>query len=395
MAKQVPAQLLQSQPSRSQTRSGGYLWALLCVAACVYLPFVAWSAYEQAPVGDLVRIGAWSERLYGWREPQPAVQVRHNRADAVGAQAWVLGDSFSMGNVWQSQWAAQSGLKVYTRGYQGHGCIQAFIEESLQPEQASVVEVVVQTVERHLLDRLGQPQPCPPAGPAMIEGPPGATATRRADWAVQPGVVSGQGFLQVWPLVDWRHLVRSQINEHRVQASGSIPAAAVAAGDTLNAGLEPSAPPGLFSHAQSSRLLYYLGDDFKRQWTPAQLQKAAAQAAEWQAKVQAAGKRFTLLVVPDKSTVYRPWMHGPSQIPEAPILPAFESAGVHIVYPLQAMRLAATQAPDFYWPDDTHLSPRGFAWLGRHLHEVRAHPRVVPQPSASNDTTESRNAKAQ
>lgn len=395
MAKPASVRTNPPQPPDLRPRSRGYLWALLGMATFVYLPFVAWSAYEQAPVGDLVRIGAWSERLYGWREPQPAVQVRHNRADAVGAQAWVLGDSFSMGNVWQSQWAAQSGLKVYTRGYQGHGCIQAFIEESLRPDQAGVVEVVVQTVERHLLDRLAQQQPCPPAGPAVVEGPPGTTSVRRADWVVQPGVVSGQGFLQIWPLVDWRHLVRSQLNERRVAAAGSVQAPAVVAGDTLNAGLLPSAPKRLFSHLQSSRLLYYLGDDFKRQWQPAQLQQAAARAAAWQAKVQAAGKRFTLLVVPDKSTVYRPWMHASSQIPEAPILQAFESAGVNIVYPLQAMRSAAAKAPDFYWPDDTHLSPKGFAWLGRHLHEVQARPLAALQPVAASAATASRSASAQ
>ena len=349
---------------------GAHLRLMLAVAAAVYLPFVAWSWHEEAPTGDLVRIGAWSERLYGWRTLQEPLAVRHNRADKIGANAWVLGDSFSMGNVWQSVWAERSAMRVYSQGYQGHACVQAFVEEALGTSQASVDQIVVQTIERHLLDRFASEPACPPAGPLAFEGPPGQTAHVRGAWVWQPGLASGLGFLQVWPLVDWRHLVRAQRQESRVQAQaqaeGHHAGPPISSGDTLNA---PLSPGPAFSSRRADRLLYFLGDDFKRTWTRAQIQQAAARAAALQAQVQAAGKHFTLLVVPDKSTVYRPWMSEASRIPEQPVLEIFRDAGVNIVFPVREMREAAAAITDFYLPDDTHLSPAGFAWLGRHMQQ--------------------------
>jgi hypothetical protein len=183
-------------------------------------------------------------------------------------------------------------------------------------------------------------------------------------------LASGLGFLQVWPLVDWRHLVRAQRQESRVQAQaqaeGHHAGPPISSGDTLNA---PLSPGPAFSSRRADRLLYYLGDDFKRTWTRDQLQQAAARVAALQAQVQAAGKHFTLLVVPDKSTVYRPWMSEASRIPEQPVLEIFRDAGVNIVFPVREMREAAAAITDFYLPDDTHLSPAGFAWLGRHMQQ--------------------------
>ena len=360
-ASRGPASTPRSAGARRAGGASSYLWALLLTAAAVYLPWVALSAHQQAPVGDLVRIGGWSERSYGWQAAQPEVAVRHNRADRDGAQVWVLGDSFSMGNVWQSVWSQEAAIRIHTQGYQGHGCLEAFIQAALA--EPAVQQVVIQTIERHLLDRWNQASLCPAAGPEAFEGPPGRTAASRPSWQGRALAFDGQGFLGFWPLVDWRILLRAQWNEART----AHPAAAklrLASGDTLNAPLERAAP---FSNPRNDRLLYYLGDDFKRAWSPEQLERAAAQAAALQARVEAAGKRFTLLVVPDKSSVYRPWLRPADRIPSPPIEAVFRAAGVSIDHPLAAMTDAAAATVDFYLPDDTHLSPAGFAWLGRHM----------------------------
>lgn len=341
-----------------------YLRALLVMAACVYLPFVGWAWRDQAPSGDLARIGAWSEREYGWRAEQPRLQVRHNRADRIGATVWVLGDSFSMGNVWQSVWADRAGVRVHTLGWNGHACLEAFIDQALAPAQSAVSHIVVQTIERHLVDRLGPSPACPPSGPVEVEGPPGTTRAHRASWTLRPGRAEGVGFMGVWPQVDWRHLIRTARNEQRVAPRGSAEAALVPAGDTLNA---PLASDGPFSNRRPDRLLFYLGDDFKRGWSKPQLEAAAQHAARLQAKVRAAGKQLTVLVVPDKSTVYRPWLPEALAMPQWPIEAVFRAAGVSVEYPVQAMREAARERVDFYLPDDTHLSPIGFEWLGDHM----------------------------
>ena len=354
---------MHSIPRSSRLHRAGatrFILGLLLAAASVYLPFVALSHHHQAPVGDLVRIGAWSERAYGWQQDQPTIPVRHNQADRPGATVWVLGDSFSMGNVWQSVWSEATGRQVYTQGYRGHACLEAWIDQALG--QTQVQHIVVQTIERHLLDRFTHAAQCPAQGPEPFEGPPGTTAAQRPQWQGRGLAGPGQGFLGFWPLVDWRTLLRAQWNEARTTAPA--PATVVASGDTLNLPLRQPAP---FSNPRADRLLVYLGDDFKRHWKLSDLERAAAQAAALQARVQAAGKRFTLLVVPDKSSVYRPWLHPADAIPAPPISDVFGQAGVHLAYPLDLMTQAAGTTVDFYLPDDTHLSPAGFFWLGRHM----------------------------
>lgn len=373
----------------------GFVGSVLLCAAFLYLPFIVWAWWEQPATGDLVRIGGWSARLYGWNAKQPVVRVRHNKADRAGANVWVLGDSFSEGNIWQSVWAEESRERVYTQGYKGHGCMNAFVDQALIAYNDGLRYVVIQTVERHLLDRFSAALSCPAEGnlgdtsttapgvPALVEGPAGGTSPVR-----NIGFSTLMGFPPFgagrWlPKVDWRYLASARLNELRVEAiERTLPAGPDAAetvanrrvvrsGDTMNS---PLLKAGLFSSRRSERLLYFFGDAAKSQWSRAELAHAAGAAERVQERLRAAGIGFLLLVIPDKSSVYRPWLPEAARAgDDTSLLEVFNAAGVSVEFPLQQMRGEAAQVLDFYLPDDTHLSPVGFRWLGRHIATVAAH----------------------
>jgi hypothetical protein len=336
-------------------RGSRYGWLVIGAAALGWLPWLVLSAWLGGLSGDLTRIGAWPERDYNRRAAQPSIAVPSNQLQPEQIQVLVLGDSFSMGNVWQAVLGQGTGLASKTWGYGGHGCVEAFLDLIEQPAYGHVQEVVIQTVERHLLDRFEQPAACAHPGLVAFEGLPGVT---------EPRPPKGQF---IW---DWRHLLQTLANMQRRRQSDAGP---IASRDTLNVGLDS---PTLFSNRQSQRLLYYLGDEAKAHWTPERVNRAILALQHIQQRVAGGGRRFTFLVVPDKSSVYRPHVplgmgpHGQPQFHQA-----FIDGGIHLVWPLR--ELQTHSGVDVYLPNDTHLSPLGFSVVGASL----LHAWRMPGPS--------------
>jgi len=337
-----------------------YGWVVIGAAAICWLPWLALSAWLGGLSGDLTRIGAWPERDYNRRVAQPRIAVPSNQVEPERVHVLVLGDSFSMGNVWQAVVGEGAGVVVKTWGYGGHGCVDAFLELIEQPQYARAQEVVIQTVERHLLDRFENPAPCAHPGLVAFEGPPGFT---------EPQPPKGQF---IW---DWRHLVHTLGNMQRQHPSDAAP---IASRDTLNVGLDN---PKLFSNRQSQRLLYYLGDEAKAHWTPERVNRAVLALQRIQQRVERGGRRFTLLVVPDKSSVYRPHVPlgmGPHGQPH--FHQAFTDGGIRLVWPLA--ELQTPSAVDVYLPNDTHLSPLGFSIVGASVLQAWGKP-GLPTPATA------------
>lgn len=322
-----------------------FLRIALAVAALGFLPWVLLAARFGAISGDLARVGAWSERDYGWRAGQPPRPVRATRAGLPAPDVLVLGDSFSMGNVWQSALSDRSGLETVTWGYDGHGCVGEFIDMAVSGRFPSARHVIVQTVERYLVERFEALQPCAAGAPSPYSAASGSTpALRPADPFV----------------IDWRYLAKTAANTILLARD---PRATVRGPEVVNV---PLIRADLFSNRRADRLLYYAGDDAKRGWTGARILRAAASLAALQSRVEAAGMRFTLLVVPDKSTVYRPFVDPAADVPTSPeFATALREAGVRVVFPAAPLGGRVTEVVDLYMPDDTHLSTRGFELLAQ------------------------------
>jgi hypothetical protein len=319
-----------------------YLGCLLMVASLVFLP-CALLAWWLGPIaGDLVRLGPWSERDFGWTAPQPRLAVQANGRSQTDPAVLVLGDSFSMGNVWQSELQRRTGLSTQSFGYEQAPCLDAFIRMALAPRHAAARVVVLQTIERHFLDRFEDPPACAGDAVTPFETAPGLTHA-----APLPGPFT----------VDWRYLLGAATNTLRLARS---PEAAFRTAETVNVPLTDST---LFSNRRAARLLYYAYDDAKSGWTEARLARAAARLLAIKARLRAGGKQLLVVVVPDKSSVYREFLVSPSApVPDA--VSALVREGVSAVELLAPMRAAVGSTPDLFMPDDTHLSARGFERLG-------------------------------
>lgn len=330
-----------------RTAAFAYTTRLLLVAAAVFSPFLVYALRCGPVTGDLTRLGGWGERDYAWRAPQPRLEVAGNTVGPRAADVLVLGDSFSMGNVWQSEFQRQSGLTTLSFGYEGAGCPDAFVRSVLAPRHAGARFVVIETIEREFVDRFERAVPCAQDSPPPFDAPAGRTAD-----VPQGGVLA----------IDWRYLSRTAAN---AMAMARDPGRAFEGREVVNVPLRES---GLFSNRASDRLLYYRGDDGKRGWSAPRIEAALRNLAALDARLSAAGKRLLVVVIPDKSTVYRAFVAGPREVPEAPdvarLLAARGVAAVDLRAPLRA---AAATTVDLYLPNDTHLSARGFALLGREV----------------------------
>ncbi len=282
--------------------------------------------------GDLARIGRLSERAFGWRAPQPAVDaallqsVRFHEADVL-----VVGDSFSVPLLWQSV-LVRDGLRVKTIEWRHiPGLCRDFAAWARAQGFRGAV-IVAQSVERELDALLARSAGCSMQGWALAdvsrrtEPPPTAPPGFELNWreALTTGVVTA-----------W-HTWRAERAEG-VQVFG-------------DAALLP-VPRGceLFSHRLCEKTLVLAKD----------LGDAGLDAADADvmAALREAQRPLDLLwiVVPDKASVYADehssfW---------AQLVPRSLGPDLHAAFEAEKWRVR-----DLYAPDDTHLSTAGYLRLG-------------------------------
>ncbi len=319
----------------------------MVVAGLLISPFALLQWWVGAPSGDLTRLGAWPERDFAWTAPQPQMPVYANR-DATGrADILVLGDSFSVGNVWQSEVQRRTSRVTLTYSFDQAGSVDAFVGAALAVPSAQAPIVIVQTIERDFLRWFEVAGPVPPYPIAPIDNPVGSTHAFPL-----PGPAG----------IDARHLARTAVHALRHARPG---APAVVDAEVVNA---PLTDRTLFTHARSDRLLYYRADDNKSQWTDAQIGRAIARLRAIQQQLARHGQRLVVVVVPDKSSVYADHVAGPLRPAGSRGLPArLAQAGVAAIDLLPAMTTSIRSVPDLYMPNDTHLSAAGFRLLGEQV----------------------------
>lgn len=110
--------------------------------------------------GELTRMGLLPEKLFGWTKPQPALDARWmQQASMQEADVLVIGDSFSDSRVWQSV-LTQHGLKVRTEPWDGMRGICADFMPWLRAQGYSGKYVVLESIERNLVDDLSKSVAC-------------------------------------------------------------------------------------------------------------------------------------------------------------------------------------------------------------------------------------------
>lgn len=320
---------------------------LFLLAAAIPLTLVmALGWYVQPVFGDLTRLGRLAERDFGWNAPQPVVDVVARNASVPPVVA-VLGDSFSERNIWQTLAMEKTGLPFVSFDWRAMGDPACVGEWTLALKAAypSVRVVVVQTVERMFIKRFaGAASTCAKLNELReLSFATGQTPATR-DLAValtMPDVA----YL-------WRATLNTRADFTRVVKTGS-------------AYVAPLIRRDMFSSRRPDLLVVYEEDLHKQHWQASEVQRAAQRVLELQAMALARGLHWIPMVVPDKSTVYAPYLKQPL-FPTAPV-DVWSGLATRQVVQIDvrpAFSSALNEHVDLYLPNDTHVGAHGYALLG-------------------------------
>ncbi len=317
----------------------------ICVT-CIWLAAVlSLTVWEQKVVGDLSRVGRWPERDFGARTNAAYLPVLANAVTPQVSIA-VLGDSFARPNIWQSMLTERSGASIASWQFADHGsCIRDWALKVVK-NQTQVRTIVLQSVERVVLYRLIERFDCDTDQSLFPETQAGMASEERS----------------YWPLtMDLEYLGRSLLNtiKENVRADDEVRS------EVVNVPLSRS---DLFSNRRSDRMLYFTDDEPEWRAPPEKVALAVRNLLRLKALLEEKGVRLVVIIVPDKSNVYRPLIVNsrlPAHKPE--LAQALSDAGVIAPRFLEYFRDQALRSVDFYLPDDTHLSLAGYEYLGREI----------------------------
>ncbi|WP_255556558.1 hypothetical protein [Methylococcus sp. Mc7] len=328
---------------------------LLCffgaTAAGLLLIFGA-GFYAEPLSGDLTRVGGWTEREFGWREPLPEMPIDGNFPDIKAAGILVLGDSFSLANIWQTLVGRERGLNVASHNYEQFVCIEQWLEMLESNGVLDGKTVIVESLERFFPSRFGNIGAC-------------RKSKSRDKSVVKPFEAFTHGEIPTsrrtggeipTDVVYLLKVLKNAVLETIRGSDATFPGVAINA---------PLSSTRLFSNRRSDRILYYHEDDAESSWSDEQIGKAVFSIAAIQQRIEAAGGRFLFVMVPNKSSVYSRFIVGrPDADRYTPIIRRLRDAGVAAVDVLAPFRENAEKEVDFYLPDDTHVSTKGYRVLG-------------------------------
>ena len=220
------------------------LWVIV-PALLLCVPLLIFSFWTEPLEGDLTRVGHWPERDYGYNMPHVVRPIVESGLQTAPPAILVLGDSFSVTNLWQSGYTERTGQVTRTYQFDDNRCIDQWVAWAVR--QSSAAMIVIEIVERNLVEKLGSSVACPAAPPAMaLEIPAAATRSRRPRWP---------------PTLDLGYLLITAGNVVRLVAD---PTARVTEHRVTNVAVKPGC--GRFSHRRQERMLYDTDDDWKRLW---------------------------------------------------------------------------------------------------------------------------------
>jgi hypothetical protein len=251
----------------------------------------------------------------------------------------VLGDSFSHPNIWQSYLAESHHLEILSFQYQDVGCVDNWLRWVAENRYPNAHTVIIETVERGFVPLFRNLNKCASRTPKLLE---------IAEKNITPARP------QRGMMLDASYLVPTAINMFRMARSESR----VVSGEVIN---EPLSTDRLFSNRKSNRLLYYAEDELKMGWSEKDMKASVDNLKLIQTDLTKKGLRLIVIVVPDKSSAYRPYLANEASRNGYPdIFEQLKAVGVNNANLLGVFQEAAGKTVDLYLPNDTHLSTQGY-----------------------------------
>ena len=302
--------------------------------------------------GDLTRIGGFSERDFGWQNPQlgfkdplPADEDAYRYRDV-----WVLGDSFATAwpkLQWQNHLKEKTGWSIGTQNINRVSIDQLLQDPEFKAHPPKVL--ILESAERYLTLRLNAPSKNP-----ILKGPPSApTALGTPEPRMKP--------LAREPLLRSRDLKAVQIpfagryllRTFQRDILGQHP------GNTFKLKLSRD---GLFSNRKASELLVFREDLQKEPlWRQMGIQEMGLRLESLRARVEADGMtHLVVLIAPDKLTAYREFLDEARLKPYSEVSALIGQAPQLLPDTVGAIqRSIEDSTTDVYLPDDTHWGASG------------------------------------
>lgn len=332
------------------------------VLAAFFIPTFWLLALSTDPlVGDLTRIGGWTENDFGQNAPQPIIQVHANDLHSTAPDIAVLGDSFSvLNNQWQSALSDRIGLSIQTFAYADVGCVENWIEWAKNtPSKIVVIEIV----ERNFVGIFAHAFSCARFQPQPIHIAAGRSDSSRQHWP---------------PTLDAKYLFHVALNKLRLATSTNE---IVSGKRVINVPLKSGCAK--FSNLRSDRLLYFSDDEKKKTQSAEEQVRALNQVVAYKKTLDTHGKQLIFVIVPDKSSVYEPCFskstaHNPVQY----YAQTLRERGIVAPNLLDPFRQKIANTTDLYYPNNTHWSESGYLLMSE-IMALTLRPMISPTPSIS------------
>lgn len=311
--------------------------------------------------GDLARVGGFAERDYQPGAPQADARIAPNTVALADADVIVLGDSFSNKLLWQGELEALTGQRTLTFQYGQSGCVSNWLQWLHAATLKPGATVLVESSERSFVSRYNQMAPCPKIVPVPVRRHLESGAKSWFDTDISLDIV---------------YQVRVLLNSVRLKSQD-----AYLSGEVVNVALKRN---DRFTDHRADRLMYHIDDEGKNDWTSSQVASALSGLEAEKAAFAASGQKFAVLVMPDKSSVYRDDIVAP-RIRSSTVTRDLAAAGLSSLDTLACFRSLAATLPDFYLPDDTHTGPEGFRLVAASLArgQCAAPPAAAAAPAAA------------
>jgi hypothetical protein len=261
----------------------------------------------------------------------------------------VVGDSFSIKNIWQSIAADDGQLTFMTFDWSifsnNIDCLEEWLL-SLKDAYPSCDFVIIETIERDFLGRFhSKNKTCTNNAKKPIKVKQSYTTSER-----------NTDLKNAMP--DPFYAVKSIVNSwHEFEKIEKKKDVFVA----------PLTRTNLFSNRKSDLILYYENDTWKKNWRKNEVREAVNKAGRLQLLAVEKGITVIFTVVPDKSTAYASYFKHPLFFAPPPdIWAEFAEQGV-IQVDLKQVLLKAVDSKnqDIYLPNDTHLGSTGYVLMGK------------------------------
>jgi hypothetical protein len=332
------------------------LYSQILGSAFVAILAVVWgiASWLQPINGDLARVGGYAENDFGYRTPQ-AVFEKNLFKVATSLSEYdkpydvvLLGDSFSVDQVnrrfgWQNFFINRTGLSMIVFDTRRFWPVEIYKSPAFKKYPPKVF--VFESVERYLHERVAyfSGMTPPPAAPASASIDPFANA-------IPPLLPLHEELPNPHAGFDPDHVL------------GHLGACVQRHIHLNNQVVEiPLAKEGLFSSPNDTEMLVYF-DEFKKQTlSESDYSKLRAGAEVFQKIIESNGiTRFVLLVAPDKSSTFAPYLKNADQATANLIAELAENPALPVPRTdLVLSRAVAGGQQDIYLPNDSHWGSLG------------------------------------